>query len=171
MKRNKLPAQKYLRECFRYSRRTGKLHWRKRPKSHFKSSGFWLYFNERYAGKEALAYQTASGHLQGAVNGKNYMTHRVIWKLVTGFDPKEVDHKDRSGVNNRWKNLREATRQQNNANSVVRKGYHFHKKAQKWAAGLCVAGKGIHLGLFTTAGEAKAARQKAMRERYGEFAP
>ena len=78
---------------------------------------------------------------------------------------------------NRWENLREATRTQNNANMRVRidnrcglKGVSYHKVAKKWAAKVHLNGEGIYLGLFLTPQEAHDAYAAAAEKIFGEFA-
>lgn len=96
----------------------------------------------------------------------------MIWKLVTGEDPTAIiDHKDRDSRNNRWRNLREATKSQNNINSTVKLGVTFDRARNKWQAYVKVRGKNRHLGRFDTKIEALTIRAKTARELYGEFAP
>ena len=80
---------------------------------------------------------------------------------------KAVDHIDGNRSNNRWANLREATRKtnarnmkrpSNNTSAVA--GVSWHKKAGKWRAFL--AGK--HLGLFVSKSDATRARKTAERK-------
>lgn len=51
------------------------------------------------------------------VNGRLYLAHRLAWLWMTGEWPTEIDHRDRNRSNNRWANLREVTRTQNNYNA------------------------------------------------------
>src|SRR5581483_2394257 len=92
----------------------------------------------------------------------------------TGF----IDHADRNPSNNRWCNLRAATRSQNNANSIARgpfeKGVSLvarAKRAIKYKAQIRgVVGRVKHLGHFSTSQEAHAAYMAAAQSKYGEFA-
>jgi hypothetical protein len=87
---------------------------------------------------------------------------------MTGKWPKEIDHIDGDPLNNKWSNLREATRSQNNANKVGiaggLKGASFHKASGLWRADIK---KG--LGYFHTAQEAHEAYVVAAKKLHGEF--
>jgi hypothetical protein len=49
----------------------------------------------------------------GLIDGVAYVAARVIWKLVYGYDPIEVDHINRIKTDNRLCNLREVDRSAN----------------------------------------------------------
>jgi len=55
--------------------------------------------------------------------GKQYITARIIWRIMTGEDPgqMEIDHKNLDVMDDRWENLRLATSTQNMANTPLRK--------------------------------------------------
>ena len=58
-----------------------------------------------------------TGYYRVHVQGKAYMLHKLIWVYMTGEWPEfEIDHIDRDRLNNRWNNLRKATRSENMAN-------------------------------------------------------
>lgn len=165
----KLPSQKFLRECFRYERGTGKLFWKKRPRKHFVSETGHKIWNKRWPGMEAFAHITKYGHCRGRVDGHAFLAHRVIWKIITGKEPPDVvDHRDRNGQNNRWQNLREATTSQNCINGS-RRGVHCQKG--RWRARITVDGKRVHIGYFGSEREAARARQTENKTVHGEFAP
>ena len=166
----KLPSQKLLKECFRYERSTGKLFWKKRPLKHFVSEGMRRRWNGRYAGLEAFTQVTRWGHRRGAIYKKAYLAHRVVWKLVTGKEPPDViDHRDRNGQNNRWRNLREATTSQNIINGI-RSGVSQRSNG-KWRERGTVGGKRFHIGDYSSQDEAVRVRRQVHRELHGEFAP
>ena len=51
------------------------------------------------------------------INGKMYRAHRVIWLWMTGKWPEnDIDHEDRDATNNRWNNLGDKTKADNNRN-------------------------------------------------------
>ena len=54
------------------------------------------------------------------IYGNIYQAHRLAFLYIRGYWPRdEIDHKDGDGCNNRWLNLRGATRSQNAANRSV----------------------------------------------------
>lgn len=98
---------------------------------------------------------------------------------MTGSWPVEIDHVDRNGHNNRWTNLREATRSLNNANRSPRsrrapslKGVYKNKRVQKnpYESMITVNRKSIYLGAFGNAEEAHAAYLAAATLYFGKFA-
>lgn len=167
-----LPAVEHLRVCLRYEAETGKLFWNERPRSHFKTEGMWNTWNKRFAGKEAFCAPQSSGHLNGTLDWVHYSAQRIIWKIVTGEEPPLiVDHEDRNPKNNKWPNLRAATKGQNNINSTTRAGVYFDKSRNQWAAEIGVRPKKIFLGRFNTREAASAARLEGVKKLFGEFAP
>ena len=51
------------------------------------------------------------GYATIRIDGKLYLAHRLAWLLMTGsFPQKRLDHIDRNKLNNKFNNLREATR-------------------------------------------------------------
>lgn len=118
------------------------------------------------------------GHRKILIARRVYLAHRLAWFYVTGAWPRDqIDHRNNDPDDNRFDNLREATRLQNNANCRVRKdsgtqvkGVHWHKRTRRWYALIRMNGKSVHLGSFATVEAAKAAYDKAARRRFGEFA-
>ena len=73
--------------------------------------------------------------------GRNcYYLHRVIWALQTGEEPPEfIDHINGDKTDNRWCNLRAATRGSNRHNQNHR-GYYYDTTNKKWVVQLKVDG-------------------------------
>jgi hypothetical protein len=173
LKEKALPAQDYLATILRYEPSTGKLFWRRRTLEMFAASEhktaemacrFW---NSKYADKEALT-ALCNGHKRGIIDGQMVYSHRVIWKWMTGEEPPEIDHVDRVPTNNRWTNLRAATRGLNSRNMPRRSdnisgvvGVHFDKRRKYWIAQISVRGRETHLGVYPTKEPAAAARKAA----------
>ncbi len=118
------------------------------------------------------------GHIRIRVDEKMYFAHRLAWLWVVGVWPKEeIDHKNCIGSDNRWENLRQASREQNTFNVKLRKdnktglkGVKFQSQNNNWVARIAKSGKRINLGSFSSKEEASAAYNTAAREMFGEFA-
>lgn len=170
-----LPDQAVLLEMFSYDPSTGELRWRERPASHYSSPLQCRRANAQFAG-------TVAGHTEPGryvfvrCQGRNQYVHRVIFKMMTGKAPVEIDHLNRKKADNRWLNLREATPSQNKSNrmrpvrsSTGLKGVSTHPNTNKFRARIKLAGKEVHLGLFETVEEAHAAYCVAAQRLHGEF--
>jgi hypothetical protein len=167
------PSMEYLHECFNYEPATGKLFWKARPESHFANPHTCLAMNGRFAGKEAASIN--STYRQVSLDLQIYLQHRIIWKWMTGEQPPPfIDHKDGDKLNNRWANLRSATKSEQNwnvgKNIKNTSGYKGVSRAHgKWRANIRIGNVQKHLGLFPTAEEAAVAYKLAARSLHGAF--
>jgi len=121
-------------------------------------------WNARYAGTEAFS-AVAHGYRHGTINYQKVLAHRVIWKLVTGDDPVEIDHIDGSASNNSWANLRSVSRGENCRNLAMNKrntsGHNgVLLVGGKWVAQGCVRANSKYLGSFSNIETAIAARKR-----------
>ena len=172
-----LPPSEYLNECFSYDKETGALAWKTRPLHHFKNAHGMNTFNAKFAGS-ACENLVNGRYFSVVINENRYLAHRVIWKMVTGEDPaKNIDHIDTNKRNNRFSNLRIATKQENafNQGKTARnktgfKGVSYDKTRGKFFACIRVEGRTKPLGRFTTAEQASAAYVSAAKEIQGVFA-
>lgn len=138
----------------------------------------WLTKNTRHNIGDRAGAPTHQGYIRIGFNSRRYLGHHLAWLYMTGMWAKEdVDHKDLDRANNRWGNLRQASRSQNLANSPKRlkntsgfKGVSWAKRERKWMAYIKVNYKHIWLGGFATPEDAHAAYVAAAQERFGEFA-
>lgn len=107
-------------------------------------------------------------------NGTKIFMHRQILNAQKG---EVIDHINNNGLDNRRKNIRKCTWQQNAMNmkphkdsSSKYKGVFWHKKGKKWSAQIRVNGHRNHLGLFVKEIDAAIAYDNAAKENYGEYA-
>ena len=170
-----LPSIDLLRQLLDYDPDTGLLTWKPRPVEMFKNGDkrICATWNTRYAGKEALSHVNSDGYKRGAINGVNYLAHRVCMAIHNGEWPKqEVDHISGDRLDNRIINLRDVSRSENNRNAGVRSdsrtghpGVCWHKAVNKWVAQMWENGRHVGLGFFDNIDDAIAARKKAEKEK------
>lgn len=141
-------TQERVRELFHYDPETGQLIWAVQR------------------GRSPAGVRAGRVHHRGyrevRIDGVLYREHRIIWLWMTGAEPEdECDHANRDRADNRWDNLRAATRLSNMQNLGISPlntsglpGASFHKARGKWRATITLAGKSNHLGHFDTAQEA-----------------
>jgi len=162
-------TQEYLKECFNYNPETGVLIWKKRPITHFKNERCYKIFNTKYSLKPAGCIEKGirrTPYIVASINNKSHRVHRLIWKLVTGYDANQIDHPNGNGIDNRWCNLRDVTTTENNRNmplGVLNKsgvlGIFWDKKRNQWRAGIKFNKKSIHLGYYNDKFDAICARK------------
>ena len=161
-----LPTQERLQELFDYSVITGTL------TRKIGVRGF-------AAGRSVGCFNSTTGYWVASVDKQNYQVHRLVWKLVTGADPQDldVDHIDGDGTNNAWHNLRLGTRSENSSNQRLRsdntsglKGACWDPINRRWEARIGFERKSYFLGRFDTPEEAHAAYMAAAERLHGEFA-
>lgn len=166
-----------VRELLDYDPETGVLRWKQRPREGFPSVGAWVSWNKRCANAQAGCLDCI-GYVKMRLLGRTQRAHRVIWLWMTGEWPDlDIDHRDCDPSNNRWSNLRLATRTQNHANRSMQrnnssgyKGVSFHKESSRWRAVITVQRRHIELGKFDDIEDARAAYLKAAADFFGEFA-
>lgn len=116
-----------------------------------------------YAKCGTLTYQ---GYVSIQVAGKRYYAHRLAWFYMTGVWPEnEIDHKNRVRDDNRWENLREATRSIQMRNRSDRPwGIHFisrKRDSTRWCVRIHST---IYVGMFGCLGKAIHARAQAIKD-------
>lgn len=148
-----------LRELLRYDRETGLFTWRQRTGSTATPGSI-------------AGTKDARGYVRIGVDGHVYRAHRLAVLYVTGEWPSgEVDHRDGDKANNRYRNLRNASRSVNQQNlraphrrgSSGFLGVSFHAATGKWRARIWTDGGNKSLGLHETQALAHAAYVAAKR--------
>jgi hypothetical protein len=112
-----------------------------------------------------------------SVLGKRYFSTRLAWFYMTGRWPSGlIDHKNRNTLDDRWRNLRECTTQQNSWNAKRKtpnisglKGVYWN--GRRWLARIKVAEKYLSLGTSkNNKRELKRLYDQAAEKYRGEFA-
>lgn len=154
-----------LRELLHYNPETGDLTW------------ITDLTNNVRAGDRA-GTRNSKKYLQIRVGKRFYQAHRLAWLYMTGEWPAHhIDHINCIRDDNRWCNLRPASRTQNLANTKRYlnntsgfKGVSFHRPSQKWLAQIRANNVFHYLGIYKTPEEAHAAYCSAATKLFGEFA-
>lgn len=117
------------------------------------------------------------GYIVIRIDGKPYKAHRLAWVYMTGEWPEPTtDHINGERADNCWRNLREASQSQNQANkravmsSTGYKGVCWSKRKNRFLATVKKDGKQYRLGFFRTAEAAHEAYKRAARALFREFA-
>lgn len=117
------------------------------------------------------------GQISIGIDRRRYLIYRLAWFYMTGqWPPNEIDHIDRNPLNNRWNNLRLATRSENGRNRGLstrntsgQTGVSWHKRLEKYQAQIMVEGKYVALGYFERIEDAARAYKQAVIRYHGEF--
>lgn len=149
-------APSQLSEKIKYDADTGKLYW-------LEDQG-----TRGRKGAEAFCRFNAHGYRVGKIFGTNLLAHRVIWAMVYGEWPEQIDHINGKRDDNRLVNLRSVTVRDNAKNRKVRKtsssgvqGVSFDKRKCNWNARITWNGKTEQLGSFRCLAHAVKARKMA----------
>lgn len=150
-------------ECFEH--RDGKLYWKKVAHP-----------NKQYlVGTEAGSIHK-TGYRHVTWMGSIHKVHRLIYLLVNGYLPKEIDHINGDRLDNSLANLREVTRSQNQYNkSMCRnntsgfRGVSWHNKSKAWSVRISVSGCGMHFGYFKDLELAGLVADEARAKYHGQY--
>lgn len=137
---------------------------------------WWLRKLNRNMDLSKPAGDKSKGYVYIKVYGKLYPAHRLAFLYMTGEMPnKYVDHKDGNPFNNKWDNLREATKQENNSNVTKRSnnksGFKGVVQTQngKYLAYIRSFSIRYNLGTFSKIENAALAYNFSALEKHGEF--
>ena len=117
-----------------------------------------------------------SGYVFIHIAGRQHRAHRLAFLYMTGSIPEFCDHKNRIRSDNRWQNLRPATRKENLRNTSISsrnksgyKGVSWYRKGRKWHSQISCHGKNTHIGYFDCKYHAFCEYVLKSREMFGEF--
>lgn len=147
-----------IRESLRYDPDSGKI--------------YWLKTNYRKTALYEAGSLEKSGYLRVHIVGKKVAAHRLAWFLYNGYwPPNDIDHINGDKLDNRFSNLRCATRSQNCMNRFDpdTKGVGYYKKTDCYRARIMSGGKSIFLGYFSNFNDAKIAYDTAAKKYHKEF--
>ena len=157
-------TQKEVKRIFTY--KDGKLYWN-------------IKVSNVTVGSQAGYYPKSGSYAQVRINKHLYKLHRIVFLYHHGYVPEFVDHIDCNKTNNRIKNLRPATKQENfhnmggnkNTTSKYKGVYYAPRNKRKWVAETrSLERKKVYLGCFLTEEEAAQAYDTYAKEHFGNFA-
>lgn len=126
---------------------------------------------------DVIGVLNSKGHLLTRISWRLYYVHRLAWLYMTGEWPTNfVDHRNGDPADNRWANLREATRAQNGRNRSCNHGNRAGTKNVYWCARdrswrVLIKADGVehYIGQFRDLDEARTAAHTAMLQYHGKF--
>ena len=125
------------------------------------------YHNKYRKGDVAGAtYSGKAGYYQIQINGKKYLTHRVVYFIVHGVWPEYVDHINGDKLDNRESNLRSVTHRTNMRNTTKAKGFYYHKQSKRFIAQISHDSVQYNKGSFDNILDARAAYLRAKRKEH-----
>jgi len=151
-------TQEELKKILDYDPETGVFTWKKHPSK-----------AARVKEGEVAGWVDSKGYISIRVLDKTYKAHRLAFLWMEGYTPEhDVDHINRDRSDNRWVNLRHASRACNMQNKETYKnnssgipGVTYVKREKKFKARITVAGKTCSLGNYCDKIEAAFARLTA----------
>ncbi len=141
------------------------------------TKGYVTIFDNEDAGLVSSSnwYADIKGHTVYARTNGNIEDQRLHRRIASPRDGYVVDHRSGDGLDNRKRNLREASLAENSINRrngpISKSGYiGVFKSNKKW--GSCIRKESGHyqVGIFETKIEAAIARDLAVLRDYGQFA-
>lgn len=162
---NKPLTRERLRELLTYDPATGYFQWRVTAS------------NRAPAGSMATNVDTTTGYVRVNIDGRRYYAHRLAFLYMTGIrPPAEVDHINGDRSDNRFCNLRLATRSENERNKPVRRDSRVGARGvEQLTSGsfmvrVTVNGRRGCYGTFQRIEDAIARRNEVAQHLHGSFA-
>ena len=114
------------------------------------------------------------GYKRVCVQAKRYLSHRIVYLMMTGEMPEFIDHINGDSLDNRIENLRATTKAQNRWNCKPNTGSltgikGVYVDGNKFKALINVAGKRYYLGMHETKEEAAEVVRLKYIELQGDF--
>lgn len=154
----------YIKSRLEYAPGTGAFVWAGRRKNQVKTGSIAGTINPH-------------GYVRINILGRIHQAHRLAFLLMTGEMPEFVDHINGIRHDNRWENLRAATKVQNCLNSSIRsdntsgvKGVSWCKTRKKWVGYIKAPGAGVVKKYFYDLIGAELWVKAKRKEHHGEFA-
>lgn len=158
MKPNALPPVELVKSRLNYDPSTGIFTWAS------KKNGL-----SRIKVGDPAGRVTSFGYLTIKIDGVSYFAHRLAWLIMTGEDPEvTVDHANRDRLDNKWENLRLATKKQQSQNRNI-KGC-TQTRYGKWRAMIKINQRSYHIGTFETQETASVVYWLVAKFFFGDFA-
>lgn len=105
--------------------------------------------------KKVVGSLSGNGYVLTDFNGKKEGVHRLIYCMVYGHMPNEIDHLNHNQSDNRISNLRDGTHAENLRNRSIGKnnksgitGVWFNENTNRWIATIKHNGQYLYLGSF-----------------------
>lgn len=145
-------------------------------------TGLWRWLRPDLMNKKPISEMAGTISVHGyriiTYEGKKYRASRLAWFYMTGAWPEEeIDHKDRVMSNDKWSNLRAASRSENALNRDLQsnntsgaRGVSWNTEKGKWYAQIKKDGVSHYVGWFDFLDEAIAARDAVAQDLHGDFA-
>ena len=147
-----MPPADFLRDLFEYDPESG-LVYRKKTVANRSKFG------------DTVGSRRPDGYLSvrvGSPYNRNVFIHRLVWKLITGEEPNQIDHINGVRDDNRWVNLRNVDAFAN-AHNKVNQGWTVLPNG-RYRASITVDGERSDVGYFNCQTAAKLAYIKAKIE-------
>lgn len=151
-----------IREALSYNPSTGELLWKKKITKMIEVGTQAGHFNQK-------------GYRIVSICGKLIRASHIAWFITYGRWPKLLDHKNRKRADDSIDNLREATYQQNSANSITEgrelpKGVYRTSDKKAYFSAITADYKTKYLGRFKNPEDAAKAYSTAAVKNFGEYA-